>query len=112
DGKKGTPNPRYNIAIDTKVEGLHDVVMQQTDVYELPIAVNYISGTKEKVSIALVDLPEQVFVAITPQIDTPNYSSILRFNAMNADTGTTLVTLRTAASKDSSARTYSFNLII
>lgn len=112
DIKKGSPNPRDNVAIDTKVEGLKDVVMKQTDVYEMPIVVKYISGTKEKVSIALVDMPEHVFVSITPQIDTPNYSSILKFNAMSADTGTTKITLITAASKDSSTRTYSFNLTI
>lgn len=112
DGKKGSPNPLYNIAIDTKVEDLQDVVMEQTDLYEMPIAVKYISGTKEKVSIALVGMPENVFVSVTPQIDTPSYTSILRFNAMNADTGTTKITLITAASKDSSMRTYSFNLTI
>lgn len=112
DEKKGSPNPRNNIVINTKVEGLQDVVMQQTDQFEMPIAVKYISGTKENVSIALVGMPENVFVSITPQIDTPNYTSILKFNAMNADTGTTEITVITAASKDSSMRTYSFNLTI
>ncbi len=109
---KGAPNPKYNVPIDTKIEGLHDITMQQNSTYDLPIAVKYLSGTKELVSIALTDLPNNVFVSITPQIDTPNYSSIIKFNVQNADTGTTTVTLMTAASKEASARSYTFNLTI
>lgn len=108
----GAPNPKYNIPIQTTVNGLKDIEMKQNAILELPISIIFDSGTKEEVSLAITNLPDSVFVNITPQIDTPSFNSKLRFVSMDADTGTRTITLTTAASKATSTKTYTFQLTI
>jgi len=108
----GTQNPIYNIPVQTDVTGLKDFTMKQNDVMEIPVSVKYISGIKEKVSIALINMPDSLFASITPQIDTPGYTSTIRFISKNADTGTSTVSLITAASNNSSSKTYSFKITV
>lgn len=108
----GSPNPKYNVPIQTNVTGIKDISMKQSDAVEMPIKIDYVSGTKEPVSITITNLPDSVFVSIIPQLDTPNYSSVVRFVSMKADTGTTTVTLSTAASKAASTKQYNFQLTI
>jgi len=83
----GPANPNNNIPINFELTGLHDVEMLQTDTLEMLVDLNYLSGTKEKVSLGVNNLVDKFVISFTPAIDTPSYTANLRIITQGADTG-------------------------
>lgn len=104
-------NPIYNIPIEVAIEGLQDITMQQSDTADLLLLVKYISGTKEKVSVAVTGgVEEGITVGFFPQIDTPDYHTVFRVITTAADTGVHTLTFTAAAEK--SSKDYSLQLTV
>jgi hypothetical protein len=74
-------------------------MMEQNDTFDLSVLVNYISGVKEDVALAVKDLPGSMTAGFYPPIDTPSYSSIIRLRTLNADTGTYNIRVIATSSK-------------
>jgi hypothetical protein len=98
-------------AIDYTVNNLQNITVNNDDSTSLPVAITFVSGTQQPVSLSVSGLPSNVTVTPTSASGTPSYGTTFVFHANNADTGTYPITI-TAASAGTTSKTYNFNLTV
>lgn len=92
-----------------EIVGLPDsATVEQRDTLEIPVTIAYISGNKEQVTLQISGLPASLGAGFSADIDTPEFSSILRLVSNNADTG--IYNIVVTASDRWSTATDSFKL--
>jgi hypothetical protein len=84
----GPQNPIYNEPLKFEILGLQDTTMEQTDTLNFNTLVQYVSGTKENVALAVANLPVTMTAGFYPDIDTPDFASVIRLITHSTDTGT------------------------
>jgi hypothetical protein len=84
----GPLNPKYKDTLKFEILGLHDTIAEQVDTIDFPVNVKYLAGDKDYVSLSVSNLQFTMTAALIPQIDTPDFFSVVRIVMNNADTGT------------------------
>lgn len=95
---KTSINTRNDEPINFEILGLSDTTIYQSDTVEYNVAVNYLSGNKEKVVLFVSNLPVTMSAGLYPDIDTPSYNATIRLVAHNADTGAYNITIGASSS--------------
>lgn len=102
-------------AVDTTyiVNGLTDLTIgAYRDSAQLILAVNYISGTQEKVTFTISGLPKGVTAYFVPAASgIPSFSTTLKFNSTYSKEGTYPITL-TGKSVSGIEKSYEINLTV
>ncbi len=80
-----------------------DFSMKQTDTLPLLLSVHYVGGKKEAVALSLSGFPSGVVFSIIPQIDTPDFNTVITFFAQHAKAGDYPLTLLASTSRFSKA---------
>lgn len=82
--------------------------MDQTDTITIPISVNYQSGMRQAVALAISGLPPNCFVAFSNQIDTPSYTCDIRLSAFGSPVGA----YKVALTATTASRTLTYDLTL
>lgn len=105
----GTPANTYGYT----VSGLQDITIRQyTDTtFTLPIAVNYVSGSQETVTVSVSDLPPGLSAGSSTATGIPTFSPAFTISGRANQTGTYTVKL-TVNSPSSGSQTFTFKITV
>jgi hypothetical protein len=95
DNNSGPQKP-----FDFTVSGFPDtVVAEQIDTLDIPLSIEYLTGSKERVVLMVSNLPVSMTAGFTADIDTPTFGTNLRLITHSTDTGLYSIRLTASSSK-------------
>jgi hypothetical protein len=96
--------------LEYELTGLHDVTLHQHDSIEIAVAVNYLSGVKQKVGLSVNNLVQHYVLDFSTQLDTPSFASTLKIITQGADTG--VHSFQVLATGGGKTKSYNINVAV